>query len=193
MTFGGQHATRYHGWRSRERRPAPLGLAPAEQRIDVVEPLAVERDAAQKAVVQRPLDQVGEAGLARRQQHPPVPHDAGDGRARLAVRAFVRQLVRPAERLAVVARADAAGEVQLVVDEVLPLAVQRLEQRLRRRSRGTRRRRRRPGTARGRRGPRPRSPRAPARGPGSTAAPPIGLGPSSPRPRWSTKNLARSR
>ena len=48
----------------------------------------------------------------------PVVH--ADRRARLVVRGHVRQLVVLAERLAGAGRADAAGDVQLLADDVLP-------------------------------------------------------------------------
>ena len=107
-----------------------LRLAVVGERVDVEVELAVQRDAGQDGVVERPLGQVREARLAGDQQHPPAPHDAGDGGAGLAVRQLVRQLVRLAERLGQVPRADPAGEVQLAADHVVQLALERVEQRL---------------------------------------------------------------
>src|SRR5205823_4908338 len=71
-----------------------------------------------------------ETALARDEQHAPVPHDAGDRRAGLAVGAVGWQLVRLANRLAVMAGADAAGQVDLPGGEVLPLMEHRSEERL---------------------------------------------------------------
>ena len=98
-----------------------LRLASAHQRVHVKEAQPVQRDAAQEAVVQRALDQIGEACLACGQQQPPVPHDATDGRARLTVGALARQLVCVTKRLAIVTRPEPSGEIQLVGDHVLPL------------------------------------------------------------------------
>ena len=113
MTFGGQHATGF--------QPCAGLPAVATQWIDVEERPAVERHAGEEAVVQRPLDQIGEPRLARDQQEPPTPHDAGDRGAGLAVGDVRRQLVRVADRLAGMARAHAAGQVGLARDEVVPL------------------------------------------------------------------------
>ena len=111
--------------------PAVAALAASRlQRVRVEERPAVEREAREEAVVERPLEQVGEAALARHEQQPPVPHDAGDGRAGLAVGAVGRQLVGIADRLVVVARADPAGQVGLRRGQVVPLPQHRREQRL---------------------------------------------------------------
>ena len=120
MMFGGQQATGFHVC-------APVRLA-RMQRVDVEELRAVERDARQETVVERALDQVGEAALAGDQKQAPVPHHARDRRARLAVRAIGRQLVRIADRLAGVARSDAAGQVHLRRGHVLPLGQRRGQQ-----------------------------------------------------------------
>jgi hypothetical protein len=109
--------------------PAVAALAVARlQRVHVEERPAVEREARQEAVVERPLEQVGEAALARHEEQPPVPHDVGDRCAGLAVGAVRRQLIRLANRLAVMARADSAGQVRLGRDDVVPLVENRRQQ-----------------------------------------------------------------
>ena len=114
-----------------DRVPAVASLTVSRlQRVGVEERLAVERDPGEEAVVQRSLEEVGEAALARDEQHPPVPHDAGDRRARFAVGAVGRQLVPIADRLTMVARADATGQIGLRRGQVVPLEEHRGEQRL---------------------------------------------------------------
>ena len=54
------------------------------------------------------------------QEQAVVPVVHADRRAGLVVGGHVRQLVRLAERLAAAGRADAAGEVELACDEVVP-------------------------------------------------------------------------
>ena len=108
---------------ARDGVPAVTSLAvPRLQGVHVEERLAVERKPREEAVVERSLEEVGEAALARDEQHAPVPHDAADRRAGLAVGAVGRQLVGIADRLAVVTRADPAGQVGLRRGQVVPLA-----------------------------------------------------------------------
>ena len=118
--FGGQQATG-------SQHVAPVA-ATRLQRVDVEERAAVEREAGEEPVVQGALEHVGEPALAGHEQHPPVPHDARDRRARLAVGAVRRQLVGVADRLAEMARADAAREVRLRRRGVVPLREHRVEQ-----------------------------------------------------------------
>ena len=126
------------------------------------------RDAGEEAVVERPLHLVGVARVAGGEEHPPVPLDGADRRARLGVGAVGRQLVRVAERLVGVARADPAGEVRLARRPCRPTAAParraaraspRLERDVGDAGREVEHAHRVPG--------RSRSPRAPARGPGS--------------------------
>ena len=98
------------------------------QRVHVGVAAAVEREAGEEAVVERALEQVGVARLARGEQHPPVPLHRGDRRARLAVAAVGRQLVGVAERLVAVVGAEAAGQVGLAAGHVGPPALHRREQ-----------------------------------------------------------------
>ena len=59
-----------------------------------------------------------------------VPVVVADRGARLVVRRHVRQLVVVAERFAFAARADAAGDVELPPDDVLPDAIDGVDVRL---------------------------------------------------------------
>jgi hypothetical protein len=89
---------------ARHRVPDMPRMAAARlQRVGVEERASVERVTREEPVVERPLDQVGEAALAGHEQQPPVPHDARDRGAGLAVGAVGRQLVGIADRLVVVA------------------------------------------------------------------------------------------
>jgi hypothetical protein len=79
--------------------------------------------------VQRALHLVGVAAAAGGQQQPPVPVEAGDRRAGLAVRTIRRQLERIPEGLVAMARPVRAGYVGLLRDGALPQPLHRLQQR----------------------------------------------------------------
>ena len=120
---------------ARAPEPRPSGVVavvaaghvafPDLQRVGVDVALAVERQPGQEAVVERALDQVGVARLAGDHEHPPAEHHRPDRGARLAVAALVGQLVRVAERLVGVVRPDAAGDVRLGRDHLVPEPVGR--------------------------------------------------------------------
>src|SRR5262249_49626791 len=97
--------------------PEILGTPVARQRVDVEVALAVERHAGEDGIVEGPVDEIGEATLARREQHSPAPQDAGDRGTGLVVGEIVGELVRLAERLAQVARAEPHGPLHLVAHE----------------------------------------------------------------------------
>ena len=162
------------------------------QRVGVEEVRAVERGRAGDHVVQRAFHLVGVPRLAGGQQHPPVPLEARDRGAGLAVRPVGRQLVRVAERLVAVPGALRAGHVGLGAERVVPqparggqqLVVVGLHRDVHRRRRAGR-----AGARRARR-PRPASPHRYVVLQVRRAEP----SPSSnPRPRRSTNRLARSR
>src|SRR5690606_28703217 len=54
---------------------------PAEQRVHVEEVLAIQREAAEHAVIKLSLDDIGIAAVARDLQHAPVPEDAANRRS----------------------------------------------------------------------------------------------------------------
>ena len=108
----GQQATPNHG--------AALVLAARLERVRVEEGLAVERDAGNQAVEERPLHHVDVLGVAVQQEQPVVPVVHADRGAGLVVGGQVRQLVVAAERLADARGADAAGDVELLRDGVAP-------------------------------------------------------------------------
>jgi len=116
------------GRAARALEPRLAGVRfPHKQRVNVEEGVPLQGDAAEEPVVERALDQRGVARFARDPQQAPVPHDAGDGRAGLAVTGVVGQLVRLPERFIKVARARAAGDVHLAGGEVVPLAQHRVQ------------------------------------------------------------------
>jgi hypothetical protein len=113
-----------------DRVPGMACVAAARlQWIRVEERPTVHREPRKETVVEGPLEQVGEPALPGDQQQPPVPHDARYGGAGLAVGAIGWQLVRLADRLVVVARADPSREIRLRRDEVVPLREHRRQQR----------------------------------------------------------------
>ncbi len=132
-------AERAHQVRRTARAELPLGprtavgavgrpIGPALERVVVGEPAAIERTAAEHRVVHRPLDPVGIALVARREEQPPAQHHAGDGRAGLVIGDVWGQLERVPERLVPVAAADAPGQVHPGLDHVVPAPAHRVEQ-----------------------------------------------------------------
>ena len=110
------------------RRPLALDVlarhAPRHalvQRVGVEEVASVRRRRCRHDVVQRALDEVGEAVLAGRQQQPPGEHHRADAGARLRVRPVGGEHEVVAERLAGVLRAHPAGDVGAPGDRRLPL------------------------------------------------------------------------
>ena len=79
-------------------------------------------------VVEDPLDEVGVAGLPRREQQPPAEHDRRDAGAGLAVGAVRGKLPVVAERLALVPGPHPARDIGAAGDRGRPLVLQRLEQ-----------------------------------------------------------------
>ncbi len=98
------------------------------QGVRVEECRALDRQRGRHDVEQVALDEVGVAGGALREQQPPAEHDRRDRRARLGVGPVGREDPVVAERLVLVVRAHAAGEVGAAGDRVLPLRDQRREQ-----------------------------------------------------------------
>ena len=90
------------------------------KRIAVTIKRAVERHAGIDAVVQGALNDVGIFGFAGGGEHAPVPHHVADGRAAFAIGGEIGQLVRIAKGFALAASADAAGDVHLRRDQVVP-------------------------------------------------------------------------
>ena len=102
-------------------------LAHRLQRVGVEEAVALQRHAADEPVVERALQHVVVFRLAVEQEQAVVDVDIADGGARLAVGAHVGQLVVLAEGLAARRGADAAGDVELLRDDVVPDAVDGLD------------------------------------------------------------------
>ena len=121
------------GRAARAGEPLAAGVVAAGgERIRVEKLLALQRHAGQHVVVERSLQHVDVLGVAVQQEHAVGPEAEGDAGARFAVGRDVRQLVVLAERLALAGRADAAREVQLFADDVVPQPVDRVDERLRR-------------------------------------------------------------
>ena len=94
--------------------------ASAGQRIDVEELLAIQGHARQDPVVRHAFQHVGILGVGVQQVQPMGPEGQANGRARLAIGRVVGQFIGIAERLAGMARADAAGHIHLVMHHVVP-------------------------------------------------------------------------
>ena len=102
-------------------------LAGGLQRVGVEETVPFQRDAADEAIVQRALEHVIVLGVAVQEEHPVVHIHIADGGAGLAVGGHVREFVVLPEGLAHIRRADAAGDIQLLGNDVLPDAVDRVD------------------------------------------------------------------
>ena len=98
-------------------------LAVRLERVRIEERLAVERHAGEQAVEERALHHVDVLRIALEQEQAMVPEVHADRRAGFVVGGHVRQLVRLPERFAAARRADAAGEIELAGDEVIPDAL----------------------------------------------------------------------
>ncbi len=98
------------------------------ERVGVEEAGAVVGRRGGDDVEQDPLDQVGVARVALREQKPPGQHDRADGGARLRIRAVRWKKEIFAERLVLVPGSDAAGDVGAPGDGVPPLPGNRGEQ-----------------------------------------------------------------
>ena len=170
MRFGGQQAHGYHGRRLPVAFAGHLERRSPVERVRVEEARAVEADAREHGVVERPLERVGEPRFPGGEQQAPGQHHARDRRAGLGIGAVRWQLEGLAEGLVPVARAEGAGQVGPRRPHVVPAPDDRSEQ-LRvagldgdvddAASRGR---------AAARRGRSSSAPRARARGPASSAA-----------------------
>jgi hypothetical protein len=106
---------------ARAREPAlPLGTAHGLERVRVEEPVAREREPREHPVVEAALEHVGAREVAVREEQAPAQQRVRDRRAGLGIGRRVRQLPAVAEGLARGARADAAGQVGLLSDRVVP-------------------------------------------------------------------------
>ena len=95
-------------------------VAATGQRVHVEELRPIKRDARQRAVVEDAFDKVGEPPFPVQERQPVVPERDADRGARLAVGVVVRQVILAGETLPVALHADAAGDVHLISDDVLP-------------------------------------------------------------------------
>ena len=90
------------------------------QRVHVEEALAVQRHAGQRGVVQRRLHNVRVLGLWRELEHATGEERQRNRGAGLGVGGVVGQVVVVGECLAVHRAADAAGNVQFLIDDIAP-------------------------------------------------------------------------
>src|SRR6185437_8880381 len=95
-------------------------IAERFQRILIEEAVALQRDTIRKAVVEHALHHIYISAVLVQQEHAMVPDGVAVGGARLAPRAEVRQFVGRAKLLVEANRADAAGEINLSEDHVVP-------------------------------------------------------------------------
>ena len=102
--------------------------AGAAERILVEEAVAAQRHAGDQAVVGLALEHVGVLAVAAHQEQAVVPQADADGGARLAISRVVGQIVGDGEALVARRRADAAGQVHLVLRHVVPDFVHRGQQ-----------------------------------------------------------------
>jgi len=89
------------------------------ERVVVIEVLAVDRQTADERVVDRLLVEIGVLRVVVGEVHLPLHEDFAAARAGLAVGVLAQRVVRP-EALGALAAADAAGQVVLAVDDVVP-------------------------------------------------------------------------
>ena len=97
-----------------------LGSAAAGQRVLVEEPIAAQRNAADGAVVQRTLHDIGIGGLAGHQQHAMRPEHQADRGAGLGVGGLVRQIVVACEALVGPGRPETTGDIEALLRQVVP-------------------------------------------------------------------------
>jgi hypothetical protein len=102
-------------------------LAVRFQWIRIEEQRAVERDAGDEPVVERPLQYIDVFRVAVEQKETLVPVVHADRGAGLVVGGHVRQLVCLAEGLVAAGGADAARQIELRADCVGPDGVDRLD------------------------------------------------------------------
>ena len=99
---------------------AMAGFGHHFKRIHVEEAFAVERHAGERGVVQRRFHDVRVFGFRLDLEHAAREEGERDGRAAFRVGGVVRQIVVKGEGLSHVGCADAAGDVELSVDDVAP-------------------------------------------------------------------------
>ncbi len=101
-------------------------VAAAGQRIGVEETVARQRDAREHAVVEGAFEDVDIGRVSVEQRHAVAPEHGRDRAAGFAVGGVVGQVIGIAESLVVILRrGGAAGDVELPPDDVLPEPVER--------------------------------------------------------------------
>ena len=105
-------------------------LAGAFERVLIEEGLAVERQPGQRAIVERDFHDVGEASVGAAAEHAVRPEHQADRRAGLRIGALVGQIVVVGKALVGCRGSDAAGDVHLLGDEVVPERFEGLGQRV---------------------------------------------------------------
>ncbi len=110
------------------RAPKPrlaVVIPQAGKGVLVEEPLAIERDAADHAVIERPLHHVGIARIAVELQHAMRPEDESDCRACLGIGSLIGQVIVESEAFVGARRTDAARQVHPPQRYILPKALAR--------------------------------------------------------------------
>ena len=102
---------------------AAAGLRHDGQRVDVEEALAVQRHAGQHGVVQRHFHHIGVLAVGLHLKHPAGEEGQADGGAGFGIGGVIGQVIGVGEGFAVVGGADAAGDVELLVHDVVPQPV----------------------------------------------------------------------
>ncbi len=100
-----------------------LVLAVAGKRVGIEEAVAAEGDAREKPVVDDTFENVDVLAIAVQQKHAVIEEGVGNGGAGLEIGGLVREFVVLAEGFAMPAGADAAREVHLLRNDVVPDAV----------------------------------------------------------------------
>ena len=93
------------------------------QRVDIEEAIAAEGDAGEETVVEGAFQHIQIAAVAMQQEHAVVPHGVGDGGAGLGIGREVGQFVIVSEGFTLMARTDAAMNIELAPDDIFPNGV----------------------------------------------------------------------
>ena len=95
-------------------------VAAAGQGVDIEKVLTIQRDAADKTVVERLLNDVGIFTFAAELQQAVIPHDQRNRGAGFGIGGLIGQIVIGGKAFVMTRGANAAGEIHALVDQVLP-------------------------------------------------------------------------